>query len=79
MLAFAEFSFGPDFFLQIPQVVNAAVDTGKVPPLASRWTEDGQTFVDFLGTTFQRYYEHAVGGKAAKGTMFCLIFILTVD
>ena len=42
-------------------------------------TEDGQTFVDFLGTTFQRYYEHAVGGKAAKGTMFCLIFILTVD
>jgi isopenicillin N synthase-like dioxygenase len=64
----------PEFPLFMPtgatrsEVVNAAVDTGKVPPLASRWTEDGQTFVDFLGTTFQRYYEHAVGGKAAKGT-----------
>jgi isopenicillin N synthase-like dioxygenase len=57
----------PEFPLTMPtgctraQVVDAAVDTGKVPPLASRWTGDGQTFVDFLGTTFRKYYEHATG------------------
>lgn len=29
----------------------------RVPPLADRWERDGVPFVEFLGTTFQRYYE----------------------
>jgi isopenicillin N synthase-like dioxygenase len=59
----------PEFPLFMPaectrtEVVEAAVDTGKVPPLEGRWTHDGQTFVDFLGTTFMKYYEHAVKGQ----------------
>lgn len=30
---------------------------GKVPPLKDRWTENGQTFGDFLQKTFERYYD----------------------
>mmetsp|Transcript_9458 Transcript_9458/g.12293 ORF Transcript_9458/g.12293 Transcript_9458/m.12293 type:complete len:213 (+) Transcript_9458:194-832(+) len=30
----------------------------KVPPLRKRWTEDGMSFGDFLGKTFEQYYEH---------------------
>lgn len=29
----------------------------RVPPLADRWERDGAPFVEFLGTTFKRYYE----------------------
>jgi len=64
----------PEFPLRMPAgctrslVVDAAVDTGKVPPLASRWTDDGQTFVDFLGTSFRRYYEHATKPATVSST-----------
>jgi isopenicillin N synthase-like dioxygenase len=62
----------PEFPLFMPagctrtQVVDAAVDTGKVPPLESRWEDDGQSFVEFLGSTFRRYYEHATKGKTRE-------------
>ena len=29
----------------------------RVPPLKERWVRDGVPFVEFLGTTFQKYYE----------------------
>jgi len=31
----------------------------KVPPLAERWTRDGQTFAEFLQESFQVYYSWA--------------------
>eukprot|EP00913_Durusdinium_trenchii_P010455 g9802.t1 len=34
--------------------------SSKVPPLAERW-EPGQSFGDFLGATFKRYYDWALG------------------
>lgn len=37
----------------------------KVPPLGDRWTHDGQTFGDFLGSSFRRYYEWATKSAAA--------------
>lgn len=36
----------------------------KVPPLGERWTHDGQTFGDFLGESFRRYYDWAVKAGA---------------
>jgi len=41
-------------------VLKSAVST-KVPALGKRWTSDGQTFGDFLQTTFQEYYNAATG------------------
>jgi len=38
--------------------------SSKVPPLGDRWTHDGQTFGEFLGASFRRYYEWAVKGGA---------------
>lgn len=38
--------------------------SNKVPPLGERWA-DGQTFGDFLGSTFRRYYDWTLS-KAAK-------------
>jgi hypothetical protein len=29
----------------------------RVPPLAERWSRDGESFADFLGNTFRVYYE----------------------
>ncbi len=49
----------PEFPLTSPSGREAVfVNTVKqyVPPLADRWSE-GQTFADFLGTTFKAYYE----------------------
>jgi isopenicillin N synthase-like dioxygenase len=49
----------PEFPLSSPSGREAVlVNTVKqwVPPLSDRWTE-GQTFADFLGTTFKAYYE----------------------
>jgi len=30
----------------------------KVPPLRERWKGNGQTFAEFLGDSFRKYYEH---------------------
>jgi isopenicillin N synthase-like dioxygenase len=52
----------PEFPLVSPSGHEAVfVNTVKqrVPPLNERWTE-GQTFADFLGTTFKAYYEWSV-------------------
>ena len=53
----------PTFPLRKPKgctredVTKAGSGEGKVPPLKDRWTEDGQTFGDFLQKTFSRYYD----------------------
>ena len=53
----------PFFSLTLPEnstredVLNAAVSSDKVPPLAARWTEEKMTFGDFLTRTFQLYYD----------------------
>jgi isopenicillin N synthase-like dioxygenase len=55
----------PTFALDMPkgstreQVLGGGVEEregSKVPPLGDRW-QNGQTFGDFLGTTFSKYYE----------------------
>ncbi|GMH86749.1 hypothetical protein TrVE_jg11929 [Triparma verrucosa] len=54
----------PNFELRRPggveeeDVFKDALGESKVPPLKERWTEDGMTFGDFLGKTFEKYYEH---------------------
>jgi hypothetical protein len=35
----------------------------RVPPLGGRWLKEGTPFVEFLGTTFQKYYEWATQKK----------------
>lgn len=62
----------PTFKLRIPEGFSADEMlakgvSSKVPPLAERW-EPGQSFGDFLGATFRRYYDWALGksGPAAK-------------
>lgn len=55
----------PEFKLESPNGRDLVfVNTVKqwVPPLAERWT-DGQTFADFLGTSFKAYYEWSVSSK----------------
>lgn len=53
----------PTFPLTMPDgcsredVSQAGPGKGKVPPLEERWVEDGQTFGDFLQTSFQKYYD----------------------
>eukprot|EP00429_Kryptoperidinium_foliaceum_P131740 CAMPEP_0176271042 /NCGR_PEP_ID=MMETSP0121_2-20121125/45004_1 /TAXON_ID=160619 /ORGANISM="Kryptoperidinium foliaceum, Strain CCMP 1326" /LENGTH=372 /DNA_ID=CAMNT_0017611191 /DNA_START=55 /DNA_END=1173 /DNA_ORIENTATION=- len=54
----------PSFPLAMPaggqrDAVLARGLSSKVPPLGERWTHDGQTFGDFLGASFRRYYEWA--------------------
>lgn len=39
-------------------VFKDALGESKVPPLKERWVEDGMTFGDFLGKTFEMYYAH---------------------
>jgi isopenicillin N synthase-like dioxygenase len=52
----------PHFPLRAPAGVTREQVCGggdsKVPPLETRWLEDGQTFGDFLKTTFEQYYAH---------------------
>lgn len=55
----------PTFELRIPdgfssEAMLAKGVSSKVPPLAERW-EPGQSFGDFLGATFKRYYDWALG------------------
>ena len=52
----------PSFPLKMPegstreQVIKSGSGGGKVPPLEERWV-DGQSFGDFLQTTFEKYYD----------------------
>lgn len=51
----------PTFPLTMPsgverEAVLARGLSDKVPPLGERWEYDGQTFGDFLGASFRRYY-----------------------
>ena len=55
----------PEFSLVSPSGKEAVfINTVKqwVPPLADRWTE-GQTFADFLGTSFKAYYDWSLEGS----------------
>jgi isopenicillin N synthase-like dioxygenase len=55
----------PEFPLKSPSGREAVfTNTVKqyVPPLADRWSE-GQTFADFLGTTFKAYYDWSAGSS----------------
>jgi len=52
----------PTFPLRMPagstrEAVLARGLSSKVPPLGERWEQDGQTFGDFLGASFRRYYD----------------------
>ena len=52
----------PTFPLTMPEgcsredVVSGGSGEGKVPPLGERWSENGQTFGDFLHRSFEKYY-----------------------
>ena len=54
---------GPTFPLSMPEgcsrddVLGAGAGGGRVPPLERRWTENGQTFGDFLQRSFEVYYD----------------------
>ena len=54
---------GPTFPLSMPEgssredVLGAGAGGGRVPPLGRRWTENGQTFGDFLQRSFEVYYD----------------------
>lgn len=59
----------PEFPLTMPKGVtrDAVLARGlstKVPALADRWTSDGQSFGDFLGESFKRYYEWTIKAAA---------------
>jgi isopenicillin N synthase-like dioxygenase len=57
----------PQFVLKAPTTREAVLENTikqRVPPLADRWV-DGQTFADFLGTTFKAYYEWTVKNQSA--------------
>lgn len=41
------------------QVLESAV-SNKVPPLGERWLSDSQSFGEFLGKSFEKYYENSV-------------------
>jgi isopenicillin N synthase-like dioxygenase len=51
----------PTYQLQLPSTATRGNvlrhDSPKIPSLASRWTEDGMAFGDFLMKTFETYYE----------------------
>mmetsp|Transcript_75189 Transcript_75189/g.243359 ORF Transcript_75189/g.243359 Transcript_75189/m.243359 type:complete len:383 (-) Transcript_75189:59-1207(-) len=52
----------PVFTLNMPEgasreAILARGLSTKVPPLGDRWTHDGQSFGEFLGESFKRYYE----------------------
>jgi len=60
----------PSFELAAPtgrgreEILASSVST-KVPPLAERWLGDEQTFGDFLGKSFLKYYSWAAGNKGS--------------
>lgn len=59
----------PDFALSMPQgcnrdqVLSAGVGSCRVPPLGTRWTQDGMAFGDFLQETFSHYYDWSTGTR----------------
>lgn len=54
---------GPTFPLSMPEgcskedVLGAGAGGGRVPPLGRRWTENGQSFGNFLQRSFEVYYD----------------------
>jgi isopenicillin N synthase-like dioxygenase len=53
----------PSFPLSVPrgssreQVLQAGLQSRRIPPLEKRWTRNGMTFGDFLNDTFAMYYD----------------------
>jgi len=44
--------------------MSKGINPKEQPPLGERWEHDGQTFGDFLGASFRRYYAWTVNAQS---------------